>query len=331
VLYPGFKSYKALESRNLHDAQAMLLYWCVTAFINSGKEMVDQVMGTYSNFVLWKLTVLALKAAPLIIGPDRLYNLIVQPLYASNEEAVDAVVVEAHKIRSIAEDAVPSAKSGDLAAVKEKGAEIAQIIREDTHDIVAASVTSIRDSALELSGSLQARSAELGIAINKRGVIGVLDTVVARFEALRDVLAQVLGDQWAQHGPFIKVKTRIAANKAVQLYDTHVPVLKQKASEVYNTKVLPRVQPHLTKVSEKYNQSVRPFVLAKVERVQGLWTQHGGPVRSAYTNQALPLYNEKIRPFVLHFLIPAVLEMFIELKNRIADLSSPPTEAVRTQ
>jgi hypothetical protein len=32
----------------------MLLYWCMTAFVNSGKEMADQILGTYSNVFIWK-------------------------------------------------------------------------------------------------------------------------------------------------------------------------------------------------------------------------------------------------------------------------------------
>ena len=51
----------------------MLLYWCMTAFVNAGKEIVDQILGTYSNIFIWKFTVLALRAAPLVIGPERMY------------------------------------------------------------------------------------------------------------------------------------------------------------------------------------------------------------------------------------------------------------------
>jgi hypothetical protein len=57
----------------------MLLYWCMTAFVNAAKEIVDQILGTYSNIFIWKFTVLALKAAPLIIGPERMYVYIYTP------------------------------------------------------------------------------------------------------------------------------------------------------------------------------------------------------------------------------------------------------------
>lgn len=105
VIYPGFKAFKALESRSLKDSQAMLLYRqsrkkehearsagcsslrlthcpallptlpyasllllvCVTCFLNALKEVANAVLGTYANLALWKLIVLAISCVPLLI------------------------------------------------------------------------------------------------------------------------------------------------------------------------------------------------------------------------------------------------------------------------
>jgi hypothetical protein len=38
VIYPSYKTWKALESRSLKASQSMLLYWCITAFVSALKE-----------------------------------------------------------------------------------------------------------------------------------------------------------------------------------------------------------------------------------------------------------------------------------------------------
>jgi hypothetical protein len=313
----------------------MLLYWCITAFVSSLKEVVDQVLGTYSNFFIWKMTVLALKAAPLIIGPEKLYSLVVRPLFVANEENVDAVVEEAHKLRDIAKDAVPAVKERDIEGVKAAAGEIVGVLKEDSSDLVAA----VKEEVLELADSIQAKSAELGLVLDKQGVMGLLERLVFRFERLRDAGMNVAAKRWQQHGPLVMEKTQLVQAKGAQLYSTHAPVMRQKVIDTWSTQVVPRAQPLVDGVRNKYENSVRPFAMSKVGKVQQLWQQHGGPVRSFYASKALPLYEQRLRPmwedqiqpFVLHSFIPAVIETLISLKDRLVDLLSPPSDEIKMQ
>jgi len=327
VIYPSYKSYKALESRSLQAAQGMLLYWCMTAFVNSGKEMADQILGTYSNVYLWKLTVLVLKATPLIIGPERMYTHIIKPLFDANADQVDAVVDEAHKIKSMAKDAVPAVKERDMAAVKSKAGAIAAEVKDATGELVESAMASLS----ETTAALQEKTEALGVTLNKEGAMAVLTQLMTGVETARDAGVDVAAGQWKTHGPFISKQAGIARAKGTELYTTHAPVVQQKAIAVWQEQVLPRVQPAITAVNDKYQQSVKPVIVAQTEKAQSLWQAHGGPVRTFWTTKAQPFYTNQLKPFVLHSFLPAVWETIIALKDRIVDTISPPSAELQSQ
>lgn len=325
VIYPSYKSYKALESRSLEASQAMLLYWCIIAFVGAVKEFTDQLLGTYANFFIWKFAILGLKAAPLILGPDRLYNSIVKPLFAANEESVDAVVDEARKVKSIASSAAPKIKSGDTQAAKGAAAEIAGVVQKDAADLVHT----IQAQALELTDQLQAKSAELGVVWDKKGVAGMLDRTIDWVEQAREFGMSFASDRWQEHGPMIKSHAATLQGKAGQ----YAPVAKERALGVWQSSVQPKLAP----VMSQYDSKLKPFVLSKADQVNTLWIEKGGPVRSFYLQRAQPFLNTQLKPFVTRAVIPwlvdsflpAVYETLIALKDRITDLAATPSDEVK--
>lgn len=335
VVYPSYKTYKALESRSLQAAQSMLLYWCITAFIASAKEVVDQIFGTYSNFFLWKLTVLGLKVAPLIVGPERMYNLIVKPLYDANEQTVDAVVSEAHKVKSIATEAAPAVKAGDVEGIKEAATEVLGVMSEAGTGLIG----NVKSELVELRDVMQHKSEAMGVAWNKEGLLGVLEKIVGHFEVVREAVVEQSDVAWQQHGPLIRQKSSLAYNKSAELYSTHAPVIKQKALDTYTTTIRPKLQPTVDKLTTQYNETLLPFASAKKEQAFGLWEKHGAPVRSFYAskwqplyhNTLLPMYTDKIRPFVRDCFLPAVWETLLALKDRVMDFINEPSDSIKSQ
>lgn len=326
VIYPSYKTYKALESRSLKASQAMLLYWCTTAFVNAAKEFADQLLGSYANFAVWKLCVLALKAAPLLIGPDRMYNTLVKPIFEAQEGHVDAVVEEVNKVTDLAKEAVPAIKEGDVDAAKEVAGEIVEQIKS------SELVQSVQEKALELTKTLEAKSAEYGFAWNRAGLLGVLEQTIAQFEVARDCLTRLAEDQWEQHGPFVLRQTETIRVKATE----YAPIAKQKAVAIWDRQVAPRVQPIVAAGQQKYSL-VKSMVLARKDQTVALWQQHGGPVRRVYSGQVRPFLRHQVQPFVtqrvIPFLVDVVLpqmyETLLAMKNQLQDIIRPPTEEIK--
>lgn len=327
VIYPSYKTYKALESRSLQASQEMLLYWCITAFVGSLKEGVDTMFGSYANFFVWKLAVFALKAAPLIIGPERLYAMIVRPLFEAHESEVDAVVDEGRKVRSMAkESVVPALKEGDVPGAAAAAGDIVDVIRADAGELLATLTHSVAD----LSAKAAEQSEALGFKLDRRNAKKLLDSTMSQWESAREVGVAQAAQQWEAHGPLVKAKGAVLRQKGAELYATHAPVVKAKLMQTYQSQVQPRLQPAIDKSSELYNERVVPFVLARKEQAQQLWLQHGGAARSFYTNTWTPLYQDKIRPFVRDCLLPAVVETLIALKDRMIDFIRNPSDEVRS-
>jgi hypothetical protein len=327
VIYPSYKTWKALESRSLKASQSMLLYWCITAFVSAIKEFADQLLGNYANFIVWKLLVLTLKAAPLLIGPDRMYAALVKPLFESQEQNVDAVVDEVHKVREIAKEAVPALKEGDVGAAKEKAGEIVDQIKSS--DLVH----SIQEQAIELSKSIEAKSAEYGFAWDRAGLMGVLEQIISQFEGVRDSSVSIASDQWQQHGPFVLKQTATLRGKATE----YAPLVKSKAVDVWSSQLAPRVQPLISAGQQKYTETIKPAVLARTDQIQQLWIKYGGPVRRVYTGQVRPILRNQVQPFLRNTLLPflrdsflpQVYETLIVLKEKIVDIIQTPSEETK--
>lgn len=111
IIFPAYKTYKALESQKLRSCQAMLAYWCVTAIINAMKEICDEMLGKYSNYFLWKTMIITIKVLPIIVGPDRMYHYLIRPFFDSASGSIDTAIVTAN---TFAEEAKETMHVGEL-------------------------------------------------------------------------------------------------------------------------------------------------------------------------------------------------------------------------
>lgn len=73
----------------------MLAYFAVLTIVNTTKDGVDELFGKYFNPALWKLVVMGVKVAPLICGPEKLYQTLIRPFFQEIEEPVDSVLIAA--------------------------------------------------------------------------------------------------------------------------------------------------------------------------------------------------------------------------------------------
>ena len=58
----------------------MLAYWSAMTLINALKDVTDELVLNYLNVTLHHLIVAALKLAPLVLGPDKIYDFTVAAL-----------------------------------------------------------------------------------------------------------------------------------------------------------------------------------------------------------------------------------------------------------
>ncbi len=208
-----------------------------------------------------------------------------------------------------------------MAAVKSKAGEIAAEVKDATGELVDSAVGAIK----ETTAALQEKTEALGVTWNKEGAMAVLSQLMSGVESVRDAGVNVAASTWQTHGPLITEKASLARSKVAELYSTHAPVLQQKLLSTYQQQVLSRMQPVFNTMSTKYEQSIRPVALAQKEKASALWQAHGGPVRTFYSERALPLYRTRLQPFysqqlkpwVLHSFLPAVWETILALKDRL--------------
>ena len=74
----------------------MLAYWSAMTLLNALKDVTDEVVGNYFPPTLHHLLVAALKLAPLVLGPDAIYQYTVRPFFEQHEEEMDAVIKRAN-------------------------------------------------------------------------------------------------------------------------------------------------------------------------------------------------------------------------------------------
>ena len=96
IVFPLYKTFKAWESNRLKACRAMLAYWSAMTLLNAMKDVTDEVIGNYFPPTLHHLLVAALKLAPLVLGPDAIYQYTVRPFFEQHEEEMDAVIKRAN-------------------------------------------------------------------------------------------------------------------------------------------------------------------------------------------------------------------------------------------
>ena len=101
IVFPLYKTFKAWESDRIRVCRTMLAYWSAMCLLNCMKDVTDEIVGQWLNKTLHHILVAAIKLAPMILGPDRIYDLTARPFFEKNEEKLDNVIktanAEVHK------------------------------------------------------------------------------------------------------------------------------------------------------------------------------------------------------------------------------------------
>ena len=123
IVFPLYKTFKAWESNRLRACRTMLAYWAAMTLINALKDITDELVLNYLNVSLHHLIVAALKLAPLVLGPDKIYELTVRPFFEHHEAEMDAMVLrgteKAHELKERMEPAMDRVKE-QVAELKER-------------------------------------------------------------------------------------------------------------------------------------------------------------------------------------------------------------------
>ena len=112
TLYPGYGTFKALESRNVRDVKQWLAYWIVHAAIQGGEYMVGgAVSGVVPFYNLCKLAVLTWLVHPKYRGALYCYSHFVRPYLLRHQNDIDdglkrASDVVAARTRAVSERTV---------------------------------------------------------------------------------------------------------------------------------------------------------------------------------------------------------------------------------
>ncbi len=94
IVFPLYKTFKAWESNRLRACRTMLAYWSAMTLLNALKDVTDELVGTYVNVTVHHLVVAALKLAPLLLGPDKIYDMTVRSFFEHHEAEMDAMVLK---------------------------------------------------------------------------------------------------------------------------------------------------------------------------------------------------------------------------------------------
>ena len=148
IVFPLYKTFKAWESNRLHACRAMLAYWSAMTLLNALKDVTDELIGNYLNATLHHLIVACLKLAPLVLGPDTIYNLTVRSFFEQHEAEMDAMVLagteKAHELKERMEPALDRMKE-QVAELKER----MEPVMEKIEATVEPTIESIRESLRE--------------------------------------------------------------------------------------------------------------------------------------------------------------------------------------
>ena len=210
----------------------------MATFVSGLKEFSLSSLGALGRSLPWRLAIAALELLPMIMvcatqtslqrstrgvesltrpsppccvaqGPERLYNLVIQPLFLVAEPQVDAVVDELTRVQSLAKDAITAIKQTDAKELTERAADIAGVIAEDSK----ALLDTVQSEAKEAVETVHTKAAQLGWLWWKEGVVAVLEEAVIKMEQARDqvidrvpVVVSQLKHRWNAKEAFISKK-----------------------------------------------------------------------------------------------------------------------------
>ncbi|TPX36433.1 hypothetical protein SeMB42_g07080 [Synchytrium endobioticum] len=98
-LYPAYKSYKAIESRNVNDLYSWLIYWVIHALFSSCETLADILVFWIPFYPEMKLLFLLWLVLPQTRGALYLYDYHLQPqMRLHYESEIDRVILKFHAI-----------------------------------------------------------------------------------------------------------------------------------------------------------------------------------------------------------------------------------------
>ncbi len=103
-LYPAYKSFKAIESKDLEDDKQWLTYWAVFSFIHVFDPILSFVFKIIPFFMLVKLAFNIWLLHPKTRGAYVIYNNAIKPLLKKYEGLIDTHI---DKVKKTVEEAQP--------------------------------------------------------------------------------------------------------------------------------------------------------------------------------------------------------------------------------
>ena len=113
-MYPAFKSFQAIETKNKGDDTQWLVYWVIFAFFSIVEVFADLLLYWIPFFYTFKLAFLLWAMLPQTKGAKFLYDAFLKDFLKKNESRIDAALADAKKnAGSVASEF--AAASGELA------------------------------------------------------------------------------------------------------------------------------------------------------------------------------------------------------------------------
>ena len=145
IVFPLYKTFKAWESNRLRACRTMLAYWSAMTLINALKDVTDELVLNYVNVSLHHLIVAALKLAPLVLGPDAIYDMTVRQFFEHHEAEIDSLVLKGTETAAVVKhkmDPTLDKVKGQVARIEERMEPTIEQIRESLRE----SVDSVKES-----------------------------------------------------------------------------------------------------------------------------------------------------------------------------------------
>jgi receptor expression-enhancing protein 5/6 len=96
-LYPAFKSFQAIETKNKGDDTQWLVYWVIFAFFSIIEVFVDILLYWIPFYYAFKLAFLLWAMLPQTKGAKFLYDAFLKDFLKKNESRIDAAMADAKK------------------------------------------------------------------------------------------------------------------------------------------------------------------------------------------------------------------------------------------
>ena len=118
-VYPAYKSFEAIESKNRGEDTQWLIYWVVYAFFSIMEVFIDFLVYWIPFYYAFKLAFLLWAMLPQTKGAKFLYDSFLKDFLKQNESKIDAALADAKKnVSQVASDAA-AAVSETISAVAE--------------------------------------------------------------------------------------------------------------------------------------------------------------------------------------------------------------------